>query len=54
MIGRNELERMWKEAIIMQFKGLSWICLGGEESNENPQTGQAVSGSGVESGTPRS
>jgi hypothetical protein len=36
----NELERIWKEAVMVYFKLLSWHLRGGtEENNENPKSG---------------
>jgi hypothetical protein len=39
-ITNNELDMMWKEAMVAQSKVLSWHLHGGtEENNENPQLG---------------
>jgi hypothetical protein len=40
VIVNNELERIWKEAIVAQFKALSRNLLGRiEEGHEEPQPG---------------
>jgi hypothetical protein len=44
----DELERMWMEAVVAQFK-----ALGTEINHEKPQSGQPVYGSRFEHGTTR-
>jgi hypothetical protein len=40
MIVNNELERMWEEAVMAQFKVISWHSPGGtDENHEKPQRG---------------
>jgi hypothetical protein len=54
MIVNNELERMWKEAVVAKFMVLSRHLPGGtKENHEKPQSGQPVSGPRIEHGTSR-
>jgi hypothetical protein len=41
----NELETMWKEAVMAAFKVISWhLPRGTEENHEKPQSGYPVFG----------
>jgi len=43
MIESNEVEGMWKEAVITLYKVLAWHLLEGtEEDKEKPQWGQLI------------
>lgn len=48
----NELEMVWKEAVLAYYKVLSWNFPGGAEKKyEEPQLGEPVFGPRFESGT---
>jgi hypothetical protein len=53
MMAVNELERMWKEAVMVKFKVLYQHLPGGTEENQEPQSAQPVSGPRFEPGTSR-
>jgi hypothetical protein len=48
----DELEKIWKEAVMAYFKVLSWHSPGGtEENHDKPQSEQPDSGPRFEPGT---
>jgi hypothetical protein len=52
MINDNQLERMWKEAVMAQFKVLSWHLPGGIEENYKNLTQYSLSlGQDLNAGT---